>query len=286
MVHEVVEATRPRWHDEAQARGVVYDVRIEAASVPEVVGDPAELRESLMNILFNALDAMPRGGRVTFTTGVDGGWVYCVVTDTGVGMTEDVRQRVFEPLFTTKSERGTGLGLSIAYGTIARHRGEIEARSRPGEGSTFTIRLPVAREIHEAPSSVPPLLAERSGRILVIEDEQAVREVLVDLLSRRGHDVVACADGRSALARLDAAPFDLVMVDLSMPGLSGWEVVRLVRLRDPAPAVALITGWGDQLDPDEAREKGADYIVAKPFRLDDVTAVVARALARASLRES
>jgi signal transduction histidine kinase/ActR/RegA family two-component response regulator len=282
VVHQVVEATRSRWSDEAQARGVTYDVRVETAPVPAVLGDPAELRESLMNLLFNALDAMPRGGRVTFTTAVAAERVECVVADTGIGMTEEVRQRVFEPFFTTKAEQGTGLGLSIAYGIVTRHGGEIEVRSRPGEGSVFIIRLPMGREIPEPPSAAPALPGDRQAKVLVIEDEAPVREVLVDLLSRHGHEVVACADGQSGLTRAEAEAFDLVMVDLSMPGLSGWEVVSHIRVKQPRPAVCLITGWGDQIDWDEARERGADYLVAKPFDLDDVTAVVAQALARTS----
>jgi signal transduction histidine kinase len=122
IVREVVEATRPRWTDQAQARGVTYAMRLNLAPVPPVTGDPAELRESCMNMLFNALDAMPQGGSVTFSTAGEGDRVVCMVEDTGTGMSEEVRRRCFEPFFTTKAEQGTGLGLSIAYGIVTAGR--------------------------------------------------------------------------------------------------------------------------------------------------------------------
>ena len=279
VVREVVEAARPRWVDQAQARAVRYAMDLDLQPVPPVTGDPAELRETFLNLLFNALDAMPRGGSVTFSTRVDGDRVSCVVADTGVGMSEAVRQRCFEPFFTTKAEQGTGLGLSIAYGIVTRHGGEIEAASRPHEGSRFTVRLPIGAGPAPAAPSWPVPRASRSARILVVEDEPAVREVLVDVLEGQGHEVVACEGGTSALGRRDGLPFDLALVDLSMPGLSGWEVAKCLREAQPEVPIALVTGWGDQIDAGEARARGIDYLVAKPFGVDDITRLVAEILA-------
>jgi GAF domain-containing protein/DNA-binding response OmpR family regulator len=283
VIEEVVEVTRARWKDEAQAGGISYDVRVETTPVPPVIGDSSELREALTNILFNALDAMPKGGRVTFQTGVQGEYVSCIVTDTGVGMPQEVRQRIFEPFFTTKGEKGTGLGLSVVYGIITRHGGQIEVQSHVGRGSVFTIRLPVARQIPEAPEAAPSPQPHRNASILIIDDEEEVRKVLGDLLASRGHAVAACANGESGLARVQEEPFDLVITDLAMPGLTGWQVASLVKLRDPAMPVALVTGFGDRIDPAEARAKGVDFVVTKPFKLEDITAVVAQALAQRDL---
>ena len=282
IVREVVEATRPRWSDQAQARGVTYAMRLNLVAVPPVTGDPAELRETFMNLLFNALDAMPQGGSVTFSTAMDRDRVVCSVEDTGTGMSEEVRRRCFEPFFTTKAEQGTGLGLSIAYGIVTRHGGEIEAWSRPGEGSRFTVRLPVGGEVPARAPDAPPPRPSRRARILVVEDEAAVRDVLVDVLAGQGHDVVACADGRSALAHVDGPAFDLAMVDLSMPGLSGWEVAKALRAAQPQVPIAMVTGWGDQIDFGEARTRGIDYLMAKPFNVDDMTRLVAGVLAHES----
>ncbi len=280
VVQEAVELTRPRWKDEVQSKGIHFEVVAETAPLPPVAGDPAELREALTNLLLNALEAMPRGGRVTFRTAVEGERVCCVVTDTGAGMTEEVKRRVFDPFFTTKIEKGSGLGLSIVYGIITRHGGEIEVQSQPGQGSAFTIRLPGGRDIPEAPSSASPVGPRRTGRILVIDDEEEVREILCELLASRGHAVAACADGASGLTRLREEPFDLVITDLGMPGISGWEVARQVKLSSPGTPVAFVTGWGDRIDPEEARAKGVDFLVTKPFDCEAIAAVVARALTR------
>jgi CheY-like chemotaxis protein len=274
-----VEATRPRWSDQAQARGVAYEMHLDLAPVAPVIGDPAELRETLLNLLFNALDAMPQGGSATFSTRIEGDRVVCVVADTGIGMSETVRQRCFEPFFTTKAEHGTGLGLSIAYGIVTRHGGEIEVWSLPGEGSRFTLRLPVGTEAPPRAPEPPAPRAGRPGRILVVEDETAVREVLVDVLGGQGHEVVACADGTSALAKVGEKPFDLALVDLSMPGLSGWDVAKGLRAAQPGVPIALVTGWGDQIDFSEARARGIDYLMAKPFNVEDMTRLVAGVLA-------
>jgi signal transduction histidine kinase/CheY-like chemotaxis protein len=279
LVREVVEATRPRWSDQAQARGVTYEMHLDLVPVAPVIGDPAELRETLLNLLFNALDAMPQGGSLTFSTRIESDRVVCVVADTGVGMSETVRQRCFEPFFTTKAEHGTGLGLSIAYGIVTRHGGEIEVWSQPGEGSRFTLRLPVGTETPPRAPEPPAPRGGRPGRILVVEDETAVREVLVDVLGGQGHEVVSCADGTSALAKVGGEPFDLALVDLSMPGLSGWDVAKGLRAAQPGVPIALVTGWGDQIDFSEARARGIDYLMAKPFNVEDMTRLVASALA-------
>lgn len=278
VVREVVEATRPQWSDQAQARGVTYTMRLELAPVPPVAGDPAELRETFLNLLFNALDAMPQGGALTFSTRIDGERVVCVVSDTGVGMSEAVRQRCFEPFFTTKAEHGTGLGLSIVYGIVTRHGGEIEVWSRPGEGSRFTVRLPVGTELPPPVSEPPAPRTDRSARILIVEDEAAVRDVLVDVLQGQGHHVIACADGMSALTHVGGPRLDLALVDLSMPGLSGWDVAKALRAAQPNVPIALITGWGDQIDVGDAQARGIDYLMAKPFNVDDITRLVAGAL--------
>ena len=279
LVDEVVELTRPRWKEEANVNGVSYEVVTEKGSLPPVAGDPSELREALTNLMFNALDAMPGGGRVVFRTGMEGERVCCAVTDTGVGMTEEVRQRVFDPFFTTKGERGSGLGLSVAYGIVARHGGEIDVRSRVGEGATFTLRLPAEREVAERPKKVPPPSPARKGKVLVIDDEPELREVLGEFLAGQGHTVTACADGEAGLSRLLEERFDLVITDLGMPGLSGWEVVKRAKECRPGTPVVLLTGWADQIDPDEARARGADFLMAKPFMPEDIQAVLAQALA-------
>ena len=280
VVRSVVDLTRSRWRDEANAKGVSYDVQVVTADVAPVAGDPAELREVLTNLLLNALDAMPRGGRITVATGLDAGRAWLRVTDTGSGMTEEIRGRVFEPFFTTKVQKGSGLGLSVTWAIVARHGATIDVRSAPGQGSTFSITFPEGPELAARAEPEVVQTAPRPLRILVIDDEPEVRQILLDFLTPRGHSTLACADGQAGLERFRQGGFDLVITDLGMPGLSGWGVAEAIKRESPRTPVALITGWGDQLDPEDAKARGVDFVVTKPFRLEHVLAVLSRASAR------
>jgi PAS domain S-box-containing protein len=280
IVDEVVEVTRSRWKDAAQARGVRYDMVVTHGELPRIAGEASELREALTNIVFNALDAMPSGGTITLTTGREHDTVFCAIQDTGIGMPDAVRRRVFDPFFTTKGERGTGLGLSVVYGIVTRHGGDIDVDSRLGRGTTFTLRLPVRAPTPAGEAAQAPATATRAGRVLVVEDEDEVREILTSVLRSDGHAVVACPDGDRALAELGASPFDLVITDLGMPGLSGWDVARAVKELHPGTPVAMVTGWSEQIDPAQAGSEGIDYLIAKPFRRQEIRVMVASALNR------
>jgi len=270
LIDEVLELTRSRWKDEAEGRGAHYDIRVKGEPVPAVEGEPSEIREAFTNILFNALDAMSDGGAVTITTGVQDGRVVCTIADTGIGMPEDVRQRVFDPFFTTKGERGTGLGLSVVYGIVARHGGEIDVDSRLGAGTTFTLRFPVATRASAGAVGTPPAPVSRQARVLVVDDEHEVLAALGDMLRRDAHDVTLCESPQEATELVEAGGYDLVITDLGMPGLSGWDVAMRAKLRRPEMPVAMITGWSDRIDAEYARSNGVDHVIAKPFRSDDI----------------
>ncbi|HYE94247.1 MAG TPA: GAF domain-containing protein, partial [Terriglobales bacterium] len=278
LVHEVVEVTRSRWKDAAQARGVTYDMVVECIELPTSAGEPAELREALTNLVFNALDAMPGGGTVTIRTGIDGEGLFVTVQDTGVGMPEAVRRRIFDPFFTTKGERGTGLGLSVVYGIVTRHGGRIEVASRLGHGAAFTVRLPLSDPA--APPPIEPTVDAfpARARVLVVDDEAEIRDVLTTLFTHWGHEVVACEDGDTAIGRFESETFDLVVTDLGMPGISGWTVARAVKARNPETPVVMVTGWREQISETEAHAEGVDYLLSKPFRRAELRTVVAHAL--------
>jgi signal transduction histidine kinase len=272
LAADVVELTRPRWYDEAQLRGTRLEVVLEAGAIPLAVGEPAPLREVLMNLLLNAVDASPRGGRITVRTWSDApsetaaaqAAVHCAISDTGVGMSEEVRRRVLEPFFTTKGPRSLGLGLSAAFGTIRRYRGTLTIESVEGQGTTVTFTLPAAPPSAPAlPVPLPVIAAPR--RILVIDDDPRVRATLADLLVAQGHAVEQASSGQEGIARLAAGErVDLVVTDLGMPDMTGWDVARAVRERWPGLRIGLITGWGDQELP--ARERAqVDFVISKPF---------------------
>ncbi len=278
VLHEVVELARPRWRDQAQSRGVTYDVRVKGGKVPLVAGTAEELREALLNLLNNALEAMPAGGTFTFSAAAEGDRVVIRAADGGCGMSEETRRRVFEPFFTTKGAQGNGLGLAVVWGIMARHGGEIAVDSVLGQGTTFTIRLPVPAVLPMDQGTEGALGLPEGLRVLVVEDNQEILRSLGDVLRDHGCEVVEAPNGATALARLETGAVDLVLTDLAMPGVSGWEVASACRERYPEMPVGLITGFGDQLEPEKLERHGIQFVVAKPFSSDELLQVVATAL--------
>jgi GAF domain-containing protein/ActR/RegA family two-component response regulator len=278
LIHEVIDLTRPRWKDEPQSCGITYDVRIEGETVSVVAGLPGELREVFTNILSNALDAMPTGGSCVFMLTADVDWVTVAVRDSGMGMTEDACQRVFDPFYTTKGPRGTGLGLAVSWGIVARHGGTIGVESVPGLGTTFTVRLPRTEDLPVCQAVLPSPAQVHGARVLVIDDEPAVREMLVDMLTSGGYQVTSASDGRQGLNRCEHERFDLVLSDLSMPELSGWDVALACAERFPLLPIGLVTGWGDQLDQGRLDQSKVRFVLAKPLETQIVLDHVARAI--------
>ncbi|MBM4339859.1 MAG: GAF domain-containing protein [Deltaproteobacteria bacterium] len=282
IVKEVAAITEPRWKDQAQKKGIHIELIKHLGEVSPILGNPSELREVLTNILFNAVDAMPQGGQITFSTQPHSeGWVELKITDTGIGMTEEVKKRIFDPFFTTKGVSSSGLGMSVSYGIIKRHGGEILVESEAGKGTTFIIHLPIGfgEEVKEVKEKVEkPVGALRHARILVIDDEEAVRDILSRMLRTKGHLVDVAEDGDVGIERFKGQPFDLVFTDLGMPKMSGWEVGKALKALDPAIPVIMITGWGMELDRGKMGESGIDLIISKPFNFDQVTDLINEAL--------
>ncbi|MBI1734737.1 MAG: GAF domain-containing protein [Candidatus Rokubacteria bacterium] len=277
VAEEVIELTRPRWQDEAQMRGITIDARLEAGTVPLVAGEVAALREVLMNLIMNAIDALPSGGAITVRTWPVPDGAQCEVADTGLGMPREVQRRALEPFFTTKGFQSTGLGLSVTYGIVRRHGGDLVIDSTPGEGTRVRFRLPAAGSVAARRPREPDELAVTSPlRILVVDDEQEVRDVVAEILASQGHEVVQAAGGVEGLAYLDrGVPLDLVLTDLGMPGMTGWEVARAAKARRPTLQVGLLTGWGEQPDAKPEDRAAADFVIAKPVTVDGLRAALA-----------
>jgi len=290
LMHEVAEITRPRWKDHAEAMNVHITLERQINSHATIMGDAGELREVLINMVFNAVDAMPEGGRLTLSTRRAGEVVEISVSDTGTGMTEEVRSRIFDPFFTTKGKAGMGLGLSVSYGIVRRHEGAVEVESEVGRGTTFRVRLPAAAGAAALPAreaGAAPLTVSSACdlRILVVDDEDYVRELLQDILEREGCEVALAADGHEATALLERREFDAVFTDVGLPGMSGWELARYVRGRSDEVALAVITGWGDTVSPEERAASRADWVVPKPFSIDRIVNLVHEVARRKAARD-
>ena len=273
VVPHAVALTQPRWKDQALAEGVQIEVRTELAEAPSIQANEAEIREILVSLILNAADAIRKRGTITLRTEVRAGRLVITVTDDGVGMTEDVRARCLEPFFSTKTDRGSGLGLGAVYGVVRRHQGTIEIASAPGAGTTVTVSFPLEKG---ATAPAPPLEISTSPalRILVVEDEELVREVLEVYLSEDHHTVTTAVNGREGLEKFREGKFDLVMTDRSMPEMNGDAFAAAIKALRPRQPVLLLTGFGALMNGAGERPPGVDLVVTKPFTLTSLRAAI------------
>jgi signal transduction histidine kinase/CheY-like chemotaxis protein len=267
----VLAAAEPRWKDEANVRGREIEVVTDFQEVPPVLVSPAELREVLLNLIFNALDAMPEGGRLTLTCRANRDRAYLTVGDTGSGIPSHALPRIFEPFFTTKGPQSSGLGLSVSYGIVHRHGGDLEVESSPDQGTVFTIRLRLAPAgTTPAVEPAPRRPAAPRLRVLVVEDEDVIRATLRDICVDAGHEVLEARNAREALELLATQEVDVVCTDLGMPGMNGWQLADEIRDRWPHLRVGLMTGWGVRIEPDEVQAHNVNFLISKPFSLNEI----------------
>jgi signal transduction histidine kinase/CheY-like chemotaxis protein len=284
LVREALALTRPRWRDEAQRENRAIQASTAFTDIPPVLGEPSEIREALTNLVLNAVDAMPTGGTLGITACVvptpatgDGVSVELAVSDSGVGMSDDVRSRIFDPFFTTKGVKGTGLGLAVVYGIMERHGGSIAVESTPGVGTTFRLRFRAAESPHHGRPEVSAAAAPAHARILLVDDDAVVRSTIATLLRVMHHTVVEAASGAEALAYLAEETVDLVITDLGMPKMTGSEVAERIQSLRPGVPVILLTGWGQQLAG--APPRAVDQVLSKPIRVEALQAAITQVLA-------
>lgn len=265
LLDECLMLTRPYWYNEPRRQGLTICLETDLQPVPPIRGLASELRQVFTNLILNAVQAMPQGGVLRVETGLDPErGVRVRLSDTGIGMTEAVRKRIFEPLFTTKPE-GSGMGLAIAAGIVREHGGSIEVDSTPGIGTTFTLYFPPIATSSTTESATTITRAARPVHVLIVDDEPGVRTILARLLSLKGHTVTQAASATEALSLLQTQSFDIVFTDQGMPEISGLELSRHIRAQFPQLPIVLISG-DTELDLSAG---SVDAVLAKPFRLQD-----------------
>ena len=292
VVEQSLELTRPRWRDMDHERGVDIEIDTDLQQdIPFVYGIESELREALTDIIFNAVDAMPEGGTISVRTttstrlGEDGNRIplpiVLEVADTGAGMDEESRRRCLEPFYTTKGEQGTGLGLAMVYGTAQRHGAEFEVESAPGEGTTIRLTFPAPTADGETRDAADESVVAPASplRILCIDDEPMIRQLIEDILETDGHAVETAEGGQEGLAAFCAAfrddrGFDVVITDLGMPHVDGHQVIRAIKLSSPATPIILPTEWGKQLSGAQDTAAAADAVLGKPPRIKHLRAAL------------
>ena len=270
LCEQAIAFTAPKWKANARATGVTIAVNTDFTEVPHIRASAPELRESLTNLIFNAVDAMPSGGTITVSTRADGPNVRINVTDTGTGMTEAEASRCLEPFFSTKGDKGTGLGLAVVYGIVQRHGGTIEIASEEGTGTTFSLLLPATDQTASASGAADESAVNRMLSVLVVDDQEIICELIAAHLSADGHQPVTVSDAAEALARFEAGSFDLVITDQSMPGISGEQLAKKIKERSPGTHIIMLTGFGDDLFPDGKVPEGIGRVLSKPVSSDDL----------------
>ncbi len=296
LAEQVVDMTRPRWRDIPQERGVTIEVATDLApGIPEIIGLESEIREALTNLIINAVDALPEGGRITLSTrlqtdsdapGKRNSLAIVEIADTGTGMTEETRNRCLEPFYSTKGTRGTGLGLAMVYGVMERHDGKIEIDSELGQGSTFRLIFPVRRPVPALASETGSAARIEPLHLLCIDDEPLLRELIGELLSRDGHRVQVCDNGKTGVdcfleAFQRGDPFDVVITDLGMPYFDGRQVAKAIKSAAPDTPVVLLTGWGAFMKEERDNSPQVDGILSKPPRSGEIREMLQRVMRKA-----
>jgi PAS domain S-box-containing protein len=284
VIEDVIALTKTKWKDQAEVNGITIELEVEKDQrrLPSIAGDVSELKEAFANIIFNAVEAMPNGGKIVIRTRTDRKSVFVSFIDSGIGIPEEVKQKIFDPFFTTKGVRNAGLGLSMAYGVIQRHQGDIKIESKQEKGTTVVVRLPVSKgigkeELKGRDSDKPPAPRE-SANILVIEDEKGIRELLFDILISANHKVKLTSGGAEGLEICRREKFDMVFTDLGMPQMSGWEVAKAIKEIDSNITVCLITGWGVEMEEEKLKESRIDRVVTKPVKMETLLALVSETI--------
>ena len=262
------------------------EIRVDLApEQPSILADPGQLEQVLLNLAVNARDAMPQGGVISIRTHARADVVTLEVSDTGTGMDEQTRERIFNPFFTTKAPgEGTGLGLATVHGIVSGAGGEIDVESKLGEGTTFTVTFPAIIDTTVECAPAPPELVRGAGqRILLVEDEEMVRVVTAEMLSRGGYTVVTANDGEDALRVLDeeTQPFDLLFTDLMMPRMTGTELAAELRARGHDLPVVYSSGYAQNVLVDDEPDDRT-VVLSKPFTGEALSSAVHGLLARAA----
>ena len=285
LTKQAIEFTMPRWLNIARANSINYKINANDCSEELcVMGNQSELREVLINIINNALDAMPDGGSLTYHTWGNENTAFMSISDTGTGMKKNIQENIFDPFFTTRAGVGTGLGMSTAYGIITRHGGIIDVESEEGNGSTFTVKLPLSKEAVSPEATLEPEheIKPDGLRILIVDDEQNICELLSEYFLEYDHDVKSVNSGATAIKLLETENYDLVLSDLVMPDVTGHDIVKAVRALEKSPKVGLITGWQSPYKTDNEDTLKADFVVRKPIDFSKLALSINRVLSNYS----
>jgi len=281
VIADVIVQARPMWKDEMEANGLHISIETGYEDIPEILGNEGELRSVFYNVVKNSIEAMPKGGKIIFETGVKENNVFVHIIDTGIGMNEEAKTRLFQPFFTTKGfEAGRGLGMSGAYSIIQEHKGNIKIlETATNQGTAIEISLPLTIKENSLEADEIKGNSFKKGNILWVDDDVMIREIAGEMLQVLGHNGVIAENGFQALELLNNKKFDLVITDIGMPDMSGWLLAEKIKEKYFGKIkVAVITGWNKQLNDEDKMKYGVDYILVKPIKLANLKSLINNAL--------
>jgi PAS domain S-box-containing protein len=285
-LNEVVETSlslsEPKWKHEPEAKGIKVAIHKQLGDIPSVQAEASQLNEVLVNLIFNAVEAMPNGGEISIKTGIEeDNSLYLSVADDGVGMSQEVKEKIFDPFFTTKGVKGVGLGMSVVHGILKSHRAQIDIHTAPGKGTEFIIRFPLSKKIEEQ-SQVKRATTRKitPASILFIEDEKNIRELFANIAETAGYRVILASSGAEGLEILQKSPkeFDVLFTDLGMPNMNGWQVVKRAKQIAPYLPVILGTGWDAEITHSQREHSEVDFVVSKPYKINELLDAINKAM--------
>jgi len=269
VVQEAILQSKTVWKTEPERYGIAIDIKEKYSITPDIFGNDSELRSVIYGLIQNSVEAMPNGGTITFETKDSEEGVYLLISDTGSGINNDILDKIFEPFFTTKSFNiGKGLGLSNAYSIISEHNGTMRVfNTKIGGGTTFEIVLPYFES--NGQQTTKSLKKEKEiVSIMWVDDDEIIRNIAEDMIADIGHEVITAESGQKALEILQNKKFDILLTDIGMPNMNGWQLIEKINeIGKENMKIAVISGWGAQIPDSQKEEYGVEYVLSKPVKL-------------------
>ncbi|MFA5928349.1 MAG: ATP-binding protein, partial [Candidatus Margulisiibacteriota bacterium] len=277
-IEDAIAQARPLWKDQANQQGRHIMISKELAPAINIMGNAALLRSAFYNLLKNSIEAMPEGGTIAISSTPVENMARILISDTGTGMTEETKAKVFDQFYTTKDTNGMGLGMSSVLTIIKEHGGEIKIKeSALGKGTTFEINLPTltakTAEVKAVSAGGPAFKA----KILIVDDEEMLRDVGQSMLKLIGHQADSAASADEAMHMIRNKQYDLVITDIGMPRKNGWALAKEIKALNPAQKIAVLSGEGAAYSDEDKKDKGVDFIVSKPCGMKEFRELVQEA---------
>ncbi len=281
VINEAMEFTMPRWKTEAQSKGIEYEIVKNnfMASKYRTRCNSTELREVIINVINNSIDAMPGGGKIEFKVKTVGSNVVISISDNGEGINKDIKDRIFDPFFTTRGVKRSGLGLSLSFSIMTRYGGEIAVDSCDSKGTTIDLKMPLVDSKIAKCDDKEVVGAVQAANILVIEDEEVILDMMKLLLESRGHNVSVSSDASIGMKMYEDNMYDIVLCDLAMPKLNGWMVAKFIKEYDAVrkktkTPVVMITGYELDTENIDYKKEGVDFILNKPISFEKLHKII------------